>query len=209
MAANWQGSSTYQRYLLDIVALYRRKPNLKIYLELLLSIITISILTLFAIKPTVLTIAELIVKINNQQQTSDQMDTKIKNLGTAQTLFNQEQANISLLNQAVPTGPDVPTYIRQIEGLLKKEGLTPTTLSVGAVDLLSQKEATAAATTSSQAAFTVTISGAYQQLLNLMQDLENLRRPALLNKLDFSISGANPETKTLTLTLSAQAPFNQ
>ncbi len=209
MAANWQGSSTYQRYLLDIVALYRRKPNLKIYLELLLSIVTIGILTLFAIKPTVLTIAELIVKINSQQQTSDQMDTKIKNLGIAQTLFNQEQANIQLLNQAVPTGPDVQTYIRQIEGLLKKQGLTPTTLSVGQVDLLSQKEATAAATTSSQAAFTITISGAYQQLLNLMQDLENLRRPALLNKLDFTINDANPETKTLTLVLSAQAPFNQ
>jgi len=158
VAANWQGSSTYQRYLLDIVALYRRKPNLKIYLELLLSIVTIGILTLFAIKPTVLTIAELVVKINSQQQTSDQMDTKIKNLGIAQTLFNQEQANIQLLNQAVPTGPDVQTYIRQIEGLLKKQGLTPTTLSVGQVDLLSQKEATAAATTSSQAAFTITIS---------------------------------------------------
>ena len=209
MAANWQGSSTYQRYLLDIVALYRRKPNLKIYLELLLSIVTIGILTLFAIKPTVLTIAELVVKINSQQQTSDQMDTKIKNLGIAQTLFNQEQANIQLLNQAVPTGPDVQTYIRQIEGLLKKQGLTPTTLSVGQVDLLSQKEATAAATTSSQAAFTITISGAYQQLLNLMQDLENLRRPALLDKLDFTINDANPETKTLTLVLSAQAPFNQ
>lgn len=208
MAANWQRDN-YQRYLLNIVALYRQRPDLKAYLEILLSIATIGIFVIFAIKPTIITIADLLTKINSEQLTSDQMDTKIKNLGLAQSAFTAEQNNIKLLNTAIPTGPDVPTYIRQIEGFIKKENVTTITLAASQVDLLS-KAATPSGQSSSSlsAGFTLTATGNYAQLINLIQDIESLRRPSLINRLDFSINKDNPDAKALNLTLTAQTPYN-
>lgn len=212
MAANFQ-TNNYQKYFLNFVALYNKRPDLKAYTEILLSIVTIGIFIVFAIKPTLVTIAELITKINEQQQTSDNMDTKIKNLGIAQNLYTREQSNINLLNQAVPSGPDVANYVRQIEGVMKKENITPLTMSVDQVDVLaastSATPTTATPPNPASASITISMNGTYAPLLALIEDIESLRRPASLSKLSFSVSQVDKNTQVLNLTLSAHAPFEQ
>jgi len=193
MAASFKGQD-YQKYLYNIVALYKQRQDLKAYLEILLSIGTIALFVVFAIKPTLITIADLVVKINNQQQTSDALDTKIKNLGIAQTLYNQEAANITLLNSAIPNGSSVPSYVRQVEGAIQKNSVTESSLSIDKVDLLSTNS-----TGSASFNLTTTVSGNYQNLVSFMQDLENLRRPSILSKVDFT-SGS--------LTTTNQVPFD-
>src|SRR5579859_5168155 len=195
MAVEWQGRQ-YQKYLLDIMSVYRQRQDLKAYLELLLSVGVIAMFILFAIKPTLVTIADLLTKINSEQLTSNEMDTKIANLSTAQTLFNQEENNIQYINQAVPDGANVASYIRQIEGVVKKDSVSAVNLTVGQTTLLPSTVATGSANT---ATVSVSMSGNYQNLGNAMQDLENLRRPALLNKIDFNAQ---------TLTVSLQTPYN-
>lgn len=210
MAANWQ-TNNYQKYFLNFVALYNKRPDLKAYTEILLSIVTIGIFIVFAIKPTLVTIAQLITKINEQQQTSNDMDTKIKNLGIAQNLYSREQSNINLLNQAVPTGPDVANYVRQIEGVMKKENVTPLTMSIDQVNVLAASISATQVTTANPAAANITISinGGYTPLLALLQDIESLRRPASLSKLSFSVTQVDKNTQVLNLTISAHAPFEQ
>lgn len=197
--------SQYQKYMLNIVALYQRRADLKAYTEILLSIAAVIFFIIFAIKPTVVTIANLIVKINSEQQTSDQMTTKINNLTAAQGIFNQQTGNINFLNQAVPNGPDVATYIRQIEGVIKRDGLAPITIGSGDVNIV-----TPTATASAQKLIaTVSVSGSYDQLTTFINDIETLRRPAIIGKLDFSLTEVSQGQQGLTLTISPQTPFNQ
>lgn len=197
--------SQYQKYMLNIVALYQRRADLKAYTEILLSIAAVIFFIIFAIKPTVVTIANLIVKINSEQQTSDQMTTKINNLITAQGIFNQQTSNINFLKQAVPNGPDVATYIRQIEGVIKRDGLSPITIGSGDVNII-----TPTATASAQKLIaTVSVSGSYDQLTTFINDIETLRRPAIIGKLDFSLTQISQGQQGLTLTISPQTPFNQ
>ena len=210
MAADWKGGQ-YQRYLLNISALYKQRPDLKAYLELLLSIGAIAMFIVFAIKPTLITIADLLTKINSEQQTSTALDTKLKNLGTALTIFTEQKPNIDVLNTSVPTGPDVASYIRQIEGVVKKNSGSVTTISVDQVNLIAPSTiASASADTSSPKTINISlsVSGTYQNLFGLLQDLENLRRPETLNKLDFNIVQTSDNSKTLNLTLSSQSPYN-
>ncbi len=210
MAADWKGGQ-YQRYLLNISALYKQRPDLKAYLELLLSIGAIAMFIVFAIKPTLITIADLLTKINSEQQTSTALDTKLKNLGTALTIFTEQKSNIDVLNTSVPTGPDVASYIRQIEGVVKKNSGSVTTISVDQVNLIAPSTiASASADTSSPKTINISlsVSGTYQNLFGLLQDLENLRRPETLNKLDFNIVQTSDNSKTLNLTLSSQSPYN-
>ena len=201
MAAEWKGGN-YQKYLLDVMALYRQRPDLKAYLEVLLSIVTIGMFILFAIKPTLITIADLWTKIQSEQITSDQLDVKIKNLGLAQTIFNKEKTNIDLLNQAIPTGPDVASYVRQLEGVIKKDSITTTTISVDKASLL------APASASASMGVSFSVSGTYQNLSNLLFDLENLRRPSIIKKLDYNVVQIGQTSKTLNLSVTSDVPYN-
>jgi len=110
-----------QKYIYDIVALYRRRADLRAYLELLLSIATIGVFALMALRPTVLTISNLLTEINTKEETSKQMDQKIQNLQTAQSILSQQKNNIAILASAVPTSPDLASYVRQIEGVAKRQ----------------------------------------------------------------------------------------
>lgn len=198
MFTNLRGRE-YQKYVLNIMALYKQRPDLKAYLELLLSLMTVAFLTIFAIKPTVVTIGDLLTKINSEQITSDQLNTKIKNLGVAQKLYNSNTGTILLLNQAVPTNPDVATYIRQTEGALNRDQVKPVNITVGEVSLT-------AATESGLISVTTSSSGTYTSLTSFLKDVESLLRPAFIAKLDL-VNLVQEGAKTLNLTVTAHAPY--
>ncbi len=199
MGNNLKGRE-YQKYVLNIMALYKQRPDLKAYLELLLSIGTVAILTIFAIKPTLVTIADLFTKIKSEQDTSNEMDLKIKNLGIAQTIYTQNQAKISLLSQAVPETSEVASYVRQTEGVIKKENLSPVTISVDTVKLTE-------ATNSGLINVTTSVSGAYSGFVNFIKDIEALRRPSFISKLDL-VSITDQGKRSLNLTTTTQVPYN-
>src|SRR5258708_1463160 len=207
MAAEWKGGQ-YQKYLLNVMALYRQRPDLKAYLEVLLSIVTIGMFILFAVKPTFVTIADLWTKIKAEQITSDQLDTKIKNLGLAQTVFNSQAANLTLLDQAVPTGPNIGTYVRQIEGVVKKDNVTTTTLSVNKTDLISLATASALTQSSSSVGVSISVTGTYQNLSSFLADLETLRRPTIIKKLDYNLVQISESVKVLNLNVLVSIPYN-
>lgn len=196
-------NSTYKKYLLNIMLLYQQRRDLKAYLELLLSVAAIALFLVFAIKPTLVTITDLLTKINAEQQTSDTLDTKIKNLGIAQTNFNNNTDKLTLLSAAVPDRPDVANYVRQIEGLIQKESLTVISIEAANVNLTN---ATSSATTvvTNSLPLTITVTGEFTNLENFIKDIENLRRPAIINKADLV------QTDTgLALTIMPKAAYQQ
>jgi type IV pilus assembly protein PilO len=188
----------YQKYFYNIISLYKEKHDLKIYLELILSLITIGIFVVFAIKPTVTTIADIVTKIKVEQETSDKLDIKIKNLGIAQTLYNAEKANINLLDTAIPSGSDISGFIRQNEGLIKKENVTPITVSVDKTNLL------VATTSASVLGVTTSITGEFNNLENFIKDIESLRRPSIISKMNMSETD-----KLINLSLTLQTPYTK
>jgi Tfp pilus assembly protein PilO len=198
MAANFNGP-VYQKYLLNILALYKQRQDLKEYLELLFSIAAIGIFVIFAIKPTIITITDLVTKINVEEDTSNKLETKIKNLGIAQTRFNSEENKINLLNDAIPDTPNVPSYVRQLEGLVKKENLKIINTTVQKVDVLSSS-----ASAEQSINPTVSVSGNFDSLKNFLKDIESLRRPGYISKMDFASGSAE-----LNLTITPLAPYSE
>lgn len=187
-----------QKYFYYLLSLYKEKQDLKIYLELVLSIIAIGVFVVFAIKPTVTTIADIVTKIKVEQETSDKLDTKIKNLGIAQTLYNAEKANIDLLDTAIPSNPDISGFIRQNEGLIKKENVIPITVSVDKTNLL------LATSSASAVSVTTSITGEFNNLENFIKDIESLRRPSIISKMNMSETD-----KLINLSLTLQTPYTK
>ena len=84
----------YRSYFLDIAGRYKERTDIRVYLEILLSLTTISIFSIFALRPTLLTIGGLIKDIEAKKATLVKMDEKMKNLSQAQNLYDQEREKI-------------------------------------------------------------------------------------------------------------------
>ncbi|MDP3918237.1 MAG: hypothetical protein Q8Q30_03630, partial [Candidatus Woesebacteria bacterium] len=108
MAQGWRKDYLrYKGFFLDILAIYKSRPNLKVYLELMLSLGTIVIFSIYAIKPTVLTIIELNNEIKSKENIVLLLTQKISDLKIASNILQKESANLEFIDDAVPTGANV------------------------------------------------------------------------------------------------------
>jgi hypothetical protein len=216
MALGWR--KEYFRYrdvFLNIVNLYKKRQDLKIYLEILLSLGTISIFTAFALRPTVITIAELYKEIKNKENIVIKLDEKIKNLALAEELFKQEESKINLTKTSVPGIPIPESYVKQIEGLAIQNGLSLLGVSVGEVTLVGESKNSGATDTelaslpegASGVTFSISVSGSYQQLSSFIGGLEKLRRPLKIDSLVISSSETEEGTNRLILLIGGRVPY--
>lgn len=211
----------YRSYFSHIVSQYKDRGDLMSYLEVILSLITISIFALFALRPTLVTIAELIREIDVNTQTIKTMDEKLQNITRAQTLYDRERSKILLFLSAVPTGVSPETIIRQVEGLSAKHNVTVTSATLGEAAIIGptpqqtdDKSAQLVLPKSinndiSYIALTITVSTSlsdYPSLQGFLSDAEKMRVPLAITQMTTS-TVRNRESRELILVMKTYFPF--
>lgn len=210
----------YRKYLFQIMQLYRNRADVRAFLEILLSLFTVAIFGVFAIKPTVVTIGGLITEIRSKTQISQQLDQKIQALAAAQQIYEQEKAKIALLETAIPTSPALEDYVKQAELLAIDHQVSIEIVSVKNVPLIG--EAVLSETTvvpeseedtvepfppNGQAIeATLAVSGAYQDLLAYLKDIEEARRASLMDSVSFN-SVATTADEVLIMTMQKRFAY--
>jgi hypothetical protein len=205
----------YKSYFLNMISQYRERSDWKAYLEILLSLATISVFSIFALKPTVLTIAKLIKDIDEKKQTIQKMDNKIQNLSKAQLIYDQERSNIALLeDSALPKSVSADVFARQMEGLSTKENVQLLTVSIDKALILGSSVPEVSSVLSEGAAganFTIVVNAdvdQYTLLANFLDGFSNLRRPLYVDKIEYkSELSQDKKNKNLTLYLTGQLPY--
>lgn len=211
----------YKSYFLDIGTLYRERADLRAYLEIILSLLTVSVFALFALKPTLLTIAELIRQIEVKRETLSQMNSKIKDIRTAQTLYDKQGEKLKYLEQAIPSLASPDTLTRQMEGLAINNNVSLDKFSVNETliyglsnDSLAKKSLESVnpiLPNSNAVNFEATFMAPmdeYPQLVNLIKDMQNLRWPLKIDKLDFK-SGINTDKElVMVMVVEGRLPFS-
>lgn len=213
MAARTTSQVTIQKYFRDIVSLYQRRSDVKAYLEIILSLSAIGIFVFLAIKPTLTTIGQLLTEIGDKKTLVAQMDEKIQNLTTAQSLLQTQKESIDLLQKSVPNAPNVNSFVRQVEGVARRQNLSILGITVEET-LLSGKEETPSPPKGTEPlpseakALTLTtiISGNYPSLNNFIQDVESLLRPFKEDGVTLSTTQVG-ESQTINLSISGRAAF--
>jgi len=218
MALGWRKEySRYKGFFLNIVDLYKQKKDLMMFLEILLSLATVSLFSVFAIKPTAITIIDLLKEIKAREETIAKMDTKLTNLKSAQQNYSNEAEKIQLLDTAVPQRPAPETFVRQVQGISATDGVFLNGASVNEVTLLGEvkKRAVKPGEETMPAgaeglSFFLNFNSDFDSINNLLSDLEYLRRPIKITTINISkqkseelvnISGA------LDFTLSGEVPY--
>lgn len=214
MALGWRKDYLrYRSYFLNIVSVYKQRRDLKVFLELLLSLTTISFFAVFALKPTLLTVVELLKEIKAKEETVENMNTKIQNLQQAQTLYIEEEARITLLETAIPNNPTPDFFVRQIEGLASSYPINLLGITIGEVTLLGKEkevrlknELQPLPEESKGISFSISIAGSYQGLVNFLAALEDMRRPVIIDALNV-LSPQVEETDNLVLVVTGRTPY--
>ncbi|MBI2103880.1 type 4a pilus biogenesis protein PilO [Candidatus Woesebacteria bacterium] len=200
---------------MNIYKIYKSRTDLKMFLEIILSLVTVAFFASFALRPTAFTITQLLQDISAKEDTIAKMDRKIQDLSTAQNSFEQAGARLGVLSQALPDTPSPEVFARQMEGAAAKNGVSLNSLAIDNITLIGeasqaisveQAGITAFPINTGEIPIAINVSGSYPNLINFWGDLENLRRPI---KIDQAVIGV-AETeggKTLTFSVTGRIPF--
>jgi hypothetical protein len=214
MALGWRGQYfRYKEFYLNVLALYRRRADLRAFIEIILSLSTIAIFLIFALKPTALTIISLVQDINEKRTALVGLNQKISDLQTAQSVYAQNLDLVSNVDTAVATKPLPDAISKQIVGLAAKNSVSVLGLSVDQVTLVG-KSASVKKTTefkplpenAGEMSVSMSIKGDYQSLLSFIKDLENLRIISKVDLIGISSSVNNNERVTISQ-ISIRIPF--
>lgn len=204
MAQGWRKDYLrYKGFFLDILTIYNSRPNLKAYLELILSLGTIVIFSIYAIKPTVLTIVELNNEIKSKENTVLLLTQKISNLKIASNLLQKESQNLEIIDNAVPTGANVELLVKQIEKIALDNSVAIRNFSSANIFLKGNSDKKV----ESELPVSFSITGNYQNLFQFLQTIENLRRPFRIDSFVFNSNITADNEKFIVLTISGNVPY--
>ncbi|PIS13887.1 hypothetical protein COT65_01845 [Candidatus Shapirobacteria bacterium CG09_land_8_20_14_0_10_47_13] len=204
------GLRQYKRYFVDIGRIYRANKKVRVYTEIILSLVAISFFLVFAIKPTLVTITELITTIKDQRLVVDQLQKKITALGAAQSEYNLISGDLYLVDEALPKESQTAALVKQIEVVASQSGAALGSVKFDPVVLkeiaTGPKEISKIADqTAKEINFTLTVAGDYPNLKEFLYRLNNLRRVITVET--FSLKIKKAESQTLTLGVSGQAYY--
>lgn len=215
MATPWRTNYLrYRKFFLNIYRVYNQKPDVKMFIESLLTLGVIAFFGVTALRPTLLTIIELREQIKAKEEVVSKMDTKIQNLSIAQSLYSQELDTILLVDQAIPDSVSIDTAVRQFEGLAKTSSTSVLGMSSGDVMLKGVKEKEkrkkeefdSLPQGAGELPFTISVSGSFNSLNTFLKNLKSTRRPF---KTDIAVvNSSSTDTGTiLVLILTGRLPF--
>lgn len=189
----------YQRYFVNIGRLYKIK-KVRVYTEIVLSLLAISFFLAFAIKPTLITIAELVKTINDQKMITDQLQNKINALALAQSEYNLVSSDLYLVDEALPKNSQISGLAIQIEALAQQAGIVLGSVRFDPIPLKENRSPK-----KTEIAFNLTASGDFQNLKSFLRLLNSLRRVIQVETFSFKIKGA--ESEALLLGLGGKAYY--
>ncbi|MFC1649407.1 hypothetical protein ACFL2C_01665 [Patescibacteria group bacterium] len=202
MNPSWRRNyQRYKAYLLHTVEEYRSRKDVRLYLELFLSLITIVLFASFALRPTLLTIVDLFKQIDSKKETIEIMDEKLANLNTARELYNSQENSIKLLQEAVPDQSSPQQIIRQLEGLKSKHDFRLVNVSIGEADLLGNSQRIEE---DQGVAYSMNTQADYENLYRIIKDVEQTRRPNVIESISFARSTLDD---SLILVLNANVVY--
>ncbi|MBI3397297.1 hypothetical protein HY045_02370 [Candidatus Woesebacteria bacterium] len=213
MAIGWKNE--YLRYkgvFLNVFSVYYAKPDVKIFIEMGLSLVTISFFTVFALRPTFVTIAQIYKDIKSKEETVTKMDEKINNLQKAQQILSQKSDEVSLIESAVPTNPSPDKFVIQLQQLSNSRSISLDALSLTDVIIAGKHPSQSGSADlqpfppgAQEMPVVLRIGGVFSSISQALADLENLRRPLKIDKVTINLSALKPDE--ISVALYGRTPY--
>jgi Tfp pilus assembly protein PilO len=170
----------YKHYFLKLHSVYE-KPVAKTSLTLILTLLTISFFSLFAIKPTFITIAKLSKKLNDSRKTNKALEAKIKSLKQAQIAYQKVEQDLDLVERALPNKVNFNSFSSKINLLSYQNKLLLTSANFSKFNLLSVNF-----DAPTKLEFKISLAGNYLNIKNFLKELATLDRLVKITSVNFA-----------------------
>lgn len=190
------------RYYIYIKSIAENKV-VKSYAPYIFTLITITILVVFAIRPATTTILNLQKDIANQQSLLKSLNEKAQSLTEAKKNYhNLDQSIKNKINQAVPIQAAVPTLIKNLEDALGKQG-SASAIQVQPVTIILAENKDKTHPELGNISFTLNIESPYQGALLILSNLTKLQRVVSIDSVSLSKQQEGP----IILSINGKAYF--
>lgn len=150
-----------------------KEEKVQKFTTLTLTIITLTFFTLFAINPTLSTIAKLQKELEDNKYIDQQLQVKINNLSILEEKYNQIQKDLPIIFSSVPDKPNIPILIGEIEAVAKDTGVNIINLQSYEVETESGKKSEKSPTSFS---FSLGAEGPKENISFFISELTTMRR---------------------------------
>lgn len=128
-----QETNRYHYYYHRLQVFYE-KPAAQVSAAVLFTIALITFFAVFAIRPTLQTIAELLRKIDDQESVLSLAKKKSAALGTAQQQYDNVQPYMDTLDHALPAEYEVEELLKSIEGIAAQLQIPISNIRIGGIE---------------------------------------------------------------------------
>ncbi len=193
-------SSLYSRYFTYIKPI-GKLPIVKNYGPTIFTLLTMTLLIFFALKPTVETILVLRKKLANQEEVLQKVTRKANNLSLGKRNFdNLDPVMKEKISAAIPDKVNLKSLIESLEKTARIYEASVSALQIQPFIIEERIENKLGSLT--EVSFTFNVEGEYENLTALLQDLKSSGR--LISIENLSLSKAS-ETENLIMSLSGKA----
>lgn len=194
-------STLYSRYFTYIRPIIRH-PIVRNYGPAVFTIMTITILILFAIKPTVETILVLQKQLANSDEVLQKVTKKANDLSLGKKNYDNLDQNIKdKISLSIPGNTNLKSVIQSLEQVAKNHEASISALTIQPLVIDTKVENQIGTLT--EVSFTFNTEGNYNNLIAILQDLKTSIR---LISVD-NISLSKPEDALIIMSLSGKAYY--
>jgi Tfp pilus assembly protein PilO len=176
-----------------------------------MSLILLIVLLMLALRPTLITISNLLGQIKQQTEIAKQLDDKITQVQQAISEFNSISDKLELINGALPSTSDWNSLADSLNNLASSSGVSVLSVVVDKIPLAPDEILSGPGQSyKSQlpqgvlpVRFTVSAGGEYTQMRQFITSLESMRRVLLLTTVSIDVN----KDGVLVLTVSGEAGY--
>lgn len=159
-------------------------------LSIILTLIALCLFGLFAINPTLSTIAKLRKEIEDNEIINQKLGEKIAALSSLQQAYSKLEDRIPTIFESIPLSPTIPLIIGQLQSVAKNSNVHVSLLQNSHVDLF--KEVKTSEKYNSYT-FNLTGEGTYEDITKFIESVINIQRIVGVNVSTIE----NPENKRI------------
>jgi hypothetical protein len=170
----------YRRYYQSLEPVFKKSSS-RAYTTIIFSFLAISLFGWYAIRPTIPTILYLRREIADKTVINKQMEDKIGALIEAQSVYQEVEPLLPVVDQALPGQPDAIPLIIQLRNLASRSGVLISSVQLPSVPLLGANtttgnKKTAGAVKQSTFDLTVAVQGTYPMIRSYLDGVISMRR---------------------------------
>jgi Tfp pilus assembly protein PilO len=196
-----------QKQITQALKQFYHQPIAKASLELFLTIGLVVFLGAFAIQPTLATMSNLVQEIEEKKEVNEKLGRKMAALSSAQTEYLSLEMQRNMLDEALPTYPDIVKDLKRVEKLASDNSVIITNLNLSTFPPASPEQVAGQDMTKAKLLplpAILSIQGDYVSIRNFVESLRDNQRSMGVKSVVFSLKksrGKDALNASITLDL--------